>query len=99
MSKTSNKMEQLFGFFNSNIVNLKDIYLHHRLQEGHGILSILLENDKDIKVAYLTLDVLNDEMKQDITDRINRNNINIIYFYLNTMDDARVIETDIRDIK
>lgn len=100
MSKnTSNKMEQLFGFFNSNIVKLKDIYLHHRLQEGHGILSVLLENDKDIKVAYLALDVLNDEMKKDITDRINRNNMNIIYFYLNTMDDARMIETDIRDIK
>ena len=95
----SNKMEQLFGFFNSNIVKLKDIYLHHRLQEGHGILSVLLENEKDIKVAYLSLDVLNDEMKKDITDRINRNNMNIIYFYLNTMDDARIIETDIRDIK
>ena len=100
MSKsTTNKMEQLFGFFNSNIVKLKDIYLHHRLQEGHGVLSVLLENDKDIKVAYLALDVLNDEMKKDVTDRINRNNMNIIYFYLNTMDDARMIETDIRDIK
>ena len=98
-NNTSNKMEQLFGFLNSNIVKLKDIYLHHRLQEGHGVLSILLENEKDIKVAYLALDVLNDEMKKDVTDRINRNNMNIIYFYLNTMDDARMIETDIRDIK
>jgi hypothetical protein len=98
-NNTSTKMEQLFGFFNSNIVKLKDIYLHHRLQEGHGVLSVLLENDKDIKVAYLALDVLNDEMKKDVTDRINRNNMNIIYFYLNTMNDARMIETDIRDIK
>ena len=78
---------------------LKDIYLHHRLQEGHGILSILLENEKDIKVSYLALDVLNEEMKTDIIDRINKNNMNIVYFYLNTIDDARLVETDIRDIK
>ena len=92
-------MQKLFGFFNSNIIKLKDIYLHHRLQEGHGILSVLLENDKDIKVAYLALNILDDEMKNDIIDRINKNNMNIIYFYLNTMDEARIIETDIRDIK
>lgn len=99
MSNTTTNMEKLFGFFNANIVKLKDIYLHHRLQEGHGILSILLENDKDIKVAYLALEVLSDEMKNDIINRINKNNMNIIYFYLNTMDEARIIETDIRDIK
>ena len=93
------KMKQLISFFNNNIVKMKDIFLHHRLQEGHGVLSILLENDKDIKVAYLALDILNDEMKKDIVDRINKNNVNIIYFYLNTDDDARIVETDIRDIK
>ena len=98
-TNNSSNIEKLFGFFNSNIVKLKDIYLHHRLQEGHGVLSILLENDKDIKVAYLSLDVLNEEMKKDIIERINKNNMNIIYFYLNTMDDARLVETDIRDIK
>ena len=95
----SNNMEKLFGFFNSNIIKLKDIYLHHRLQEGHGVLSVFLENEKDIKVAYLALDILNDDMKKDIIDRVNRNNMNIIYFYLNTMDDARMIETDNKDIK
>ena len=31
-------MEQLFGFFNSNIVK-KRYLLHNRLQEGHGILT------------------------------------------------------------
>jgi hypothetical protein len=93
------KMKQLISFFNNNIVKMKEIFLHHRLQEGHGVLSILLENDKDIKVAYLALDILNDEMKKDIVDRINKNNVNIIYFYLNTDDDARIVETDIRDIK
>mgnify|MGYP001279303843 CR=1 FL=1 len=96
---TAPKIEQLMGFFNSNIVKLKDIYLHHRLQEGHGVLSIFLENEKDIKVAYLALEILEDEMKKDIIDRINKNNMNIIYFYLNTLDDARIVETDIRDIK
>ena len=93
------KIEQLMGFFNTNIVKLKDIYLHHRLQEGHGVLSIFLENDKDIKVAYLALDILDKEMRDDIVERINKNNMNIIYFYLNTIDDAKLVETDIRDIK
>ena len=99
MTNQPNQIEQLMGFFNSNIVKLKDIYLHHRIQEGHGVLSILLENDKDIKVAFLALDILTDEMKKDIIDRINNNNENIIYFYFNTMDDAKIVETDIRNIK
>jgi len=98
-SNQPKQIEQLMGFFNSNIIKLKEIYLHHRTQEGHGVLSILLENDKDIRVSYLALDILTDEMKKDIIDRVNNNNVNIIYFYLNTMDDARIVETDIRDIK
>ena len=36
-TNTTTNMEKLFGFFNVN-KKLKDIYLHHRLQEGHGIL-------------------------------------------------------------
>lgn len=93
-------MNILFGFFNNNIVKMKNIYLEHRLNEGLGILSIFLQEEpkQEVKVGYLKYEMLPDEMKKDLDERISKNNSNIIYFYLNTINSANIVETDIRDI-
>lgn len=94
-------MNILFGFFNNNIVKMKNIYLEHRLNEGIGILSIFLQEEpiQEVKVGYLKYELLPDEMKKDLDERVSKNNSNIIYFYLNTINYANIVETDIRDIK
>lgn len=100
-SNINDKMSILFGFFNNNILKMKDIYLHHRLNDGIGILSIFLQEEpiQEVKVGYLKHDILPDEMKKDLDERMSKNNSNIIYFYLNTINSATIVETDIRDIK
>ena len=39
-SEVSKDMQMLFGFFNKNIVMLKNMYIQHRLSEGKGLLSL-----------------------------------------------------------
>jgi hypothetical protein len=96
-------MEKLIGFFNSNIKTMKDIYLKHRLEEGNGILSLFLQKDEndneEVKVGYMKYDILPHEMQVDLDNRIKNNTSDIIYFYLNSIDSANIVETDIRDIE
>ena len=68
---------------------------------GIGILSIFLQEEptQEVKVGYLKYELLPEEMKKDLDERISKNNSNIIYFYLNTITSANIVETDIRDIK
>ena len=101
-NQISNEMQILYGFFNKNIVMLKDIYIQHRLDEGVGLLSLYLvktNEQYDVKVGYIKRDILPEELQKDLDIRISKNTTNIIYFYINTLDEANIIETDIRDIK
>lgn len=109
MSSASNKssdnviisedMQILYGFFNKNINMLKDIYMQHRLEEGVGLLSLFLIKDTlDVKAGYMRRDILPEELKKDLDNRIANNTSNIIYFYMNTPDEANMVETDIRDL-
>lgn len=95
-------MEKLIGFFNSNIKTMKDIYLKHRIEEGNGILSLFLQQNEngneEVKVGYMKYDILPKEMQTDLEERIKKNTSDIIYFYLNSLDSANIVETDIRDI-
>lgn len=94
-------INSLYGFFNKNIIMLKNIYLEHRLSEGNGILSLFLvkEPSPEVKVGYIKYELLPPELKTDFDERLSRNTTDIIYFYLNTLNTAKMIETDIRDIK
>lgn len=97
----SKDMQMLYGFFNKNTIMLKDIYIQHRVDEGIGLLSLFLvktDENYDVKVGYMKKEVLPEELQKDLDNRIANNTTAIIYFYLNTMDEANLIETDIRDL-
>lgn len=97
----SKEMQMLYGFFNKNVMMLKDIYIQHRVDEGIGLLSLFLlkqNGEYEVKVGYMKRDVLPEELQKDLDHRVANNTTDIIYFYMNTVDEANLIETDIRDL-
>lgn len=100
-AKISNEMQMLFGFFNKNVKMLKDIYIQHRVNEGIGLLSLFLlkkSGEYEVKVGYMKREDLPEELQKDLDYRVANNTTDIIYFYMNTEDEANLIETDIRDL-
>ena len=99
-SEVSKDMQMLFGFFNKNIVMLKNMYIQHRLSEGKGLLSLFLvtQPSHEVKVGYMKYNLLPPELKEDLNTRISNNTTDIIYFYFNTDSEAHLVETDIRNI-
>ena len=98
-SEVSKDMQMLFGFFNKNIVMLKNMYIQHRLSEGKGLLSLFLvtQPSHEVKVGYMKYNLLPPELKEVLNTRISNNTTDIIYFYFNTDSEAHLVETDIRN--
>ena len=87
-------------FIENNASDLMQLYLTHRKNE-EGVLGINLtdiDTTRKIDVAYLPLNILPEELVNNINERKEANDINIIYFLLITPFEEKIIELDIRTL-
>ena len=97
-TKMDNKMDTiniLLNFLKGNISQLISIYKKHHLEEGKGILSLLLK-ENNIDVAYLSYNKLLINLQKELDTHINNhaNTDDIIYFYLNDNNNSKIVEID-----
>lgn len=83
----------LLNFLKKNAANLIGIYKKHFNEEGKGILSLILKEDR-IDVAYLPYEKLIENLQNELDNHINNNKSDehIVYFYLNNNNNSKIVE-------
>ena len=67
----TDNIDHLFGFIENRLDSLLQIYIKERTEKGDGLL--LIKGDKKnskVDVGFLTMDLLNNEIKKQI-DKLN----------------------------
>ena len=88
-------------FIETNKTDLIKIYSQHYATDGDGILAINFtefEVKNNIDVSYIPMDILALDIIENIKLRKEVNNENIIYFFLQTPVEEKIIEIDIRSL-
>jgi hypothetical protein len=88
-------------FIETNKTNLINIYLQHYKTDGAGILLINfpeVELKSNVDVSYINNEILDADILEKINERKIHNDDNIIYFFLITPVEEKIIEIDIRTL-
>jgi hypothetical protein len=88
-------------FIETNRIDLIRIYSQHYATDGEGILAINFtefELKNNVDVSYIPMDILALDIIENIKLRKEVNNENIIYFFLQTPVEEKIIEIDIRSL-
>jgi len=89
-------------FIETNRNKLIKIYLEHSKTDGYGIMVINfseVELKSNANVSYIPMEILDADISEKINERkINNNDDNIIYFFLITPVEEKIIEIDIRSL-
>jgi len=89
-------------FIETNRNNLIKIYLEHSKIDGYGVMLINfseVELKSNANVSYIPIEYLDADITEKINERkINNNDDNIIYFFLITPVEEKIIEIDIRSL-
>ena len=88
-------------FIETNRIELIRIYSQHYATDGDGILAINfteIELKNNVDVSYIPMDILALDIIENIKSRKEVNNENIIYFFLQTPVEEKIIEIDIRSL-
>ena len=88
-------------FIETNRLQLINIYLQHSKTDGAGILLINfseLESKSNVDVSYINNEILDADIVEKINERKLQNDENIIYFFLITPIEEKIIEIDIRTL-
>jgi len=88
-------------FIEKNRIDLIRIYSQHYKSEGDGILAINfteIESKNNVDVSYIPINILAIDIVENIKLRKEVNNENIIYFFLQTPVEEKIIEIDIRSL-
>lgn len=88
-------------FIETNKTDLIKIYSQHYATDGDGILAINFtefEVKNNIDVSYIPMNILALDIIENIKLRKEVNNENIIYFFLQTPVEEKIIEIDIRSL-
>lgn len=88
-------------FIETNKTNLINIYLQHYKTDGAGILLINfpeVELKSNVDVSYINNKILDADILEKINERKINNDDNIIYFFLITPVEEKIIEIDIRTL-
>ena len=88
-------------FIETNKTNLINIYLQHYKTDGAGILLINfpeVELKSNVDVSYINNEILDADILEKINERKLHNDDNIIYFFLITPVEEKIIEIDIRTL-
>ena len=88
-------------FIEKNRIDLIRIYSQHYKSEGDGILAINfteIESKNNVDVSYIPMNILAIDIVENIKLRKEVNNENIIYFFLQTPVEEKIIEIDIRSL-
>ena len=88
-------------FIENNRIELIRIYSQHYKTEGDGILAINfteIESKNNVDVSYIPMNILAIDIVENIKLRKEVNNENIIYFFLQTPVEEKIIEIDIRSL-
>jgi len=88
-------------FIETNKTNLINIYLQHYKTDGLGILLINfpeVELKSNVDVSYINNKILDADIIEKINECKIHNDDNIIYFFLITPVEEKIIEIDIRTL-
>jgi len=88
-------------FIETNRNNLIKIYLEHSKTDGYGIMVINfseVELKSNANVSYIPMEILDSDIVEKINERKQNNDDNIIYFFLITPVEEKIIEIDIRSL-
>ena len=88
-------------FIENNRIELIRIYSQHYKSDGDGILAINfseIESKNNVDVSYIPMNILAIDIVENIKLRKEVNNENIIYFFLQTPVEEKIIEIDIRSL-
>jgi hypothetical protein len=88
-------------FIEINKNNLIKIYLEHSKTDGYGIMVINfseVELKSNANVSYIPMEILDSDIAEKINERKQNNDDNIIYFFLITPVEEKIIEIDIRSL-
>ena len=89
------------NFIEKNRIDLIRIYSQHYKSDGDGILAINFtefESTNNVDVSYIPMHILALDIIDNIKLRKELNNENIIYFFLQTPVEEKIIEIDIRSL-
>ena len=88
-------------FIENNKNNLIKIYLEHSKTDGYGIMVINfseVELKSNANVSYIPIEILDSDIAEKINERKQNNDDNIIYFFLITPVEEKIIEIDIKSL-
>ena len=88
-------------FIENNRIELIKIYSQHLQTEGDGILAINfteIDSKNKVDVSYIPLTILALDIIENINKRKEINSENIIYFFLQTPVEEKIIEIDARSL-
>ena len=88
-------------FIETNRNNLIKIYLEHSKTDGYGIMVINfseVELKSNANVSYIPIEILDSDIAEKINERKQNNDDNIIYFFLITPVEEKIIEIDIKSL-
>lgn len=88
-------------FIENNRIELIKIYSQHLRTEGDGILAINfteIDSKNKVDVSYIPLTILALDIIENINKRKEINSETIIYFFLQTPVEEKIIEIDARSL-
>ena len=88
-------------FIENNRIELIKIYSQHLQTEGDGILAINfteIDSKNKVDVSYIPLTILALDIIENINKRKEINSETIIYFFLQTPVEEKIIEIDARSL-
>ena len=86
-------------FIETNRNKLIKIYLEHSKTDIYGILLLNIsevELKNNVNVSYVPIEILDIDIAEKINERKTQNDDNIIYIFLITPVEEKIIEIDIR---
>ena len=90
-------MDNYFNIFNNRLVELVQISITERHNNGLGILYMDFSNKDKMDCYYLSInnDKINENIKKTIIERYNNSPKSIIYFYLFDNNCGEILEIDL----
>ena len=101
MSDENKYINIALKFIENNNKNLGQIYLEHYKTNGHGVIVINLSDvdlQSNINVSFVPMNILDADIVEKINDRKLYNNEDIIYFFLITPNEEKILEIDIKTL-
>jgi hypothetical protein len=89
------------NFIKNNRNSIAQIYINHFKEDGLGIILIdiiEIETTQKIDVSFVKFEALPIDLAKKIGERAEKNSNDIMYMYMMTPCEEKIVEMDIRDL-